>query len=105
MEDGYHSSLLPGLRSSTDAERLAEEIAFAVGRLTELGESPPGLYAVVADGVADVEERTWLAFLIAYLAPLESDDPFSEIERVRTAWASGEQPIARRRPDRPSGRA
>jgi hypothetical protein len=92
VEDGYHSRLLPGLRSSVDAERLAEEISFAADRLTELGESPQGLHAVVADGAADVEERTWLAFLIAYLAPLETDDPFSEIERVRTSWASGEQP-------------
>jgi hypothetical protein len=32
-EDGYHSVLVPGLKSSEDAERLAEEIAFAATRL------------------------------------------------------------------------
>jgi len=35
---------------------------------------------------------SWLAFLITYLCPLETEDPFSEIERVRTTWASGELP-------------
>ncbi len=38
------------------------------------------------------EERTWLAFLIAYLAPLESEEPFSGIAAVRTSWSSGEPP-------------
>ncbi|HEY5316700.1 MAG TPA: hypothetical protein VIJ20_01880, partial [Solirubrobacteraceae bacterium] len=28
-DDGFHSSLVPGLKSSVDAERLAEELAFA----------------------------------------------------------------------------
>lgn len=92
VEDGYHSSLLPGLRSSSDAERLADELAFAAARLAELEHAPRGLYAVVADASQDIEERTWLAFLIAYLGPLEGQDPFAEIERTRTSWASGELP-------------
>ena len=33
VEDGYRSSLVPGLKSSEDAERLAEEIAFSATRL------------------------------------------------------------------------
>jgi hypothetical protein len=81
-----------GLRSSEDAGRLAEEIAFADHRLRVLEHEPPGLYAEVADAAKDVEERSWLAFLIAYLCPLEADDPFTEIARVRTTWASGEVP-------------
>jgi hypothetical protein len=94
-EDGYHSGLLPGLRSSEDAERLTEELAFAAARLELLGRDPPGLYAeVAADG--DLEERTWLAFLIAYLCPLDDDDddddPFAAIARVRTPWAGGRLP-------------
>lgn len=88
VDDGYHSPLLPGLRSSADAERLAEELAFASTRLTGLQQSPPGLYAEVADPAGDVEERTWLTVLIAYLAPLEEPQPFAEIERVRTPWSS-----------------
>jgi hypothetical protein len=91
-EDGYRSSLTPGLRSSADADRLAQELAFAAGRLSRLESDPPGLYAAVAAGPEDIEERTWLAFLIAYLCPLEDNQPFAEIERVRTSWASGELP-------------
>src|SRR5437588_814454 len=91
-DDGYRNSLVLGLKSSVDAGRLAEEIAFAQHRLHVLEHEPPGLYAVVADTGPDVEERSWLAFLIAYLCPLEDEDPFTEIERVRTSWASGEVP-------------
>jgi len=120
-DDGYHSPLVIGLKSSEDALRLAEEIAFADHRLRTLEQDPPGLYRAVAEAGADVEERSWLAFLIAYLCPLEtagegdSDGegdrgrdgegdlggegggpgergPFAEIERVRTSWASGELP-------------
>jgi hypothetical protein len=90
-DDGYGSALLPGLRSSADAQRLAEELAFAQTRLNRLSQDPPGLYAEVAAS-GDVEERAWLAFLIAYLSPLDGDDPFSAISRVRTPWAGGELP-------------
>ena len=81
-----------GLRSSEDAGRLADEIAFAAHRLRVLEEVPPGLYREVAEPSGDLEERAWLAFLIAYLCPLDEDDPFAEIARVRTSWASGESP-------------
>jgi len=91
-EDGYRNALAIGLKSSADAARLAEELAFAEHRLGRLAHDPPGLYREVADEAAGVEERSWLAFLIAYLCPLEEADPFSEIERVRTSWASGELP-------------
>ena len=111
-DDGYRSPLVIGLKSSTDAQRLAEEIAFADHRLKTLERDPPGLYREVADTEVDAEERSWLAFLIAYLCPLGTagegdgqgdgavgegdgavgEDPFAEIERVRTSWASGEMP-------------
>jgi hypothetical protein len=90
-EDGYHSRLVPGLKSSAEAERLASELAFAETRLKRLSDEPPGLYAEVG-GSGDIEERTWLAFLIAYLCPLDGDDPFAAIRRVRTTWASGAEP-------------
>jgi hypothetical protein len=92
VDDGYRSTLVPGLRSSEDAEALAAELAFAAERLRVLERNPPGLYAVLADNEADIEERSWLAFLIAYLYPLQGDDPFSAIRAARTSWASGEQP-------------
>jgi hypothetical protein len=91
-DDGYQSSLLPGLRSSEDAERLADELAFAAMRLSLLERDPPGLYAEVAAAELDLEERTWLAFLIAYLCPLDDADPFAAIEHARTRWAGGEEP-------------
>ena len=90
-DDGYRSELVPGVRASADAERLGEQIAFAAGRLARLASEPPGLYAEVAAG-GDVEERAWLAFLIAYLCPLDGDDPFAGIGAVRTTWGSGELP-------------
>ena len=91
-DDGYSSRLVPGLRSSADAERLAEELAFGTARLARLEQDPPGLYAEVADSGQDVEERTWLAFLIAYVGPLDGEDPFRAIAAARTGWASGEEP-------------
>ena len=91
-DDGYRNALVVGLKSSADAGRLAEEIAFAEHRRSVLEHDPPGLYREVADPAGDVDERTWLAFLIAYLCPLEEEDPFAEIARVRTSWRSGETP-------------
>jgi hypothetical protein len=91
-DDGYEHELLPGLRSSVDVGRLADEIAFAAARLEELSAEPPGLYADVAKA-SDVEEAAWLAFLIAYLSPLEDDDPWAAIATARTSWASGELPM------------
>ncbi|HET9719805.1 MAG TPA: hypothetical protein VFP55_06995 [Solirubrobacteraceae bacterium] len=92
-DDGFRTALAPGLRSSADAERLADELAFAAGRLAVLETEPPGLYAEVADGAGDVEERAWLAFQIAYLSPLEdAEQPFAGIDAVRTSWASGALP-------------
>jgi hypothetical protein len=90
VADAYSHDLVPGLRSSVDARRLAEEIAFAATRLEVLATDPPGLYAEVA--LAEREEAAWLAFLIAYLSPLEDDEPFAAVERVRVPWATGEVP-------------
>jgi hypothetical protein len=90
-DDGYEHELLPGLRSSVDAVRLADEIAFSANRLDELAGDPPGLYADVAMA-SDVEEATWLAFLIAYLSPLNGADPWAGIAAARTTWSSGELP-------------
>jgi hypothetical protein len=91
-DDGYHCRLVPGLRSGAGAERLANELAFAVARLERLAVEPPGLYAEVADRGGDLEERTWLAFQIAYLGPLDDDAPFAGVAQARTTWASGELP-------------
>jgi hypothetical protein len=93
-DDGYRSPLVPGLRSSTEAGRFAEELAFAAGRLQALSERPPGLYAEVA-APSDLEERAWLAFLIAYLCPLDEVDPFAGVRDIRTAWNDPDLPDLR----------
>ncbi len=91
-EDGYRHRLVPGLKSSEDAERLAEELAFSAARLRLLSEDPPGLYAEVAAAESELEERTWLAFLLAYLCPLDADDPFAAVSGARVSWDSGHEP-------------
>jgi hypothetical protein len=100
-DDGYRSALVPGLRASADALRLAEEIAFSSGRLRTLEREPPGLYAEVrALAGRNLERATWACFLIAYLSPLEGDDPFAGIRLALAAApeldlgsASGEPPV------------
>jgi hypothetical protein len=91
-DDGYEHELVPGLRASADAARLADELAFSAARLDELASDPPGLYAeaALAD---DADEAAWLCFLISYLGPLEGlDDPFAAIAAARVPWSSGEVP-------------
>jgi Alpha-glutamyl/putrescinyl thymine pyrophosphorylase clade 3 len=90
-DDGFEHELVPGLRATADARRLADELAFAADRLDELATDPPGLYADVALA-GDREEAAWLAFLIALLSPVEGPEPFGAIARARTSWASGELP-------------
>ena len=97
-DDGYRSALVPGVRASADATRLAGEIAFSSGRLLALGTEPPGLYGEArALSCEDLERASWTCFLIAYLSPLQDeDDPFAGIRRVLdeapTLAADGELP-------------
>ena len=67
-EDGFRSKLVPGLKSSEDADRLAEEIAFAARRLdvmtlvasgAQRDDVDPVWLEIAADG--DMEARTTLA--------------------------------------------
>jgi len=62
-DDGYRNPLAPGLRATADAERLAGALAAATVRL-----EPPGPYPEIAD-VPDLEQATWLAFLLALASP------------------------------------
>ena len=89
-DDGFHSDLIPGVRASQDAERLAEEIAFACGRLLALAAAPPGLYERARElAPEDIGYATWMCFLIVYLSPLQGEDPFAGI---REALDGGEVP-------------
>jgi len=69
VEDGYRSQLLPGLKSSDDAARLAQELAFATRRLSLMeqvaaGDPAPGAPQVWREIAlpGDNEARTDLAF-------------------------------------------
>jgi Alpha-glutamyl/putrescinyl thymine pyrophosphorylase clade 3 len=91
-DDGYRSELVPGLRACADVLRLVEEIAFSSGRLLALAAEPPGLYGEVrALAGEDLERATWTCLLIAYLCPLEGEDPFAGI-RLALAAAPAELP-------------
>jgi hypothetical protein len=82
-DDGYDNQLVPGLRASADAARLAVELAFATARLRELQGDPPGLLAEVAT-LDDRDAAADLCFLVAYLSPLEGvEDPFVAIAAAR----------------------
>lgn len=93
QDDGYRCELVPGLRSSEDARRLAREICFANARLSALGAEPPSLYAE-ARHCGDVEQAGWMCFLAAYLSPTQGDEPFAGIREALLGcdWASGSVP-------------
>jgi Alpha-glutamyl/putrescinyl thymine pyrophosphorylase clade 3 len=100
QEDGYEHPLLPGLRSSADAARLAEEIAFASARLLRIHSAPPSLFNEIRTlaGDGQLERATWLCFLTVYLSPLQGDDPFAGVRLVleREGDGSGSGDAARR---------
>jgi hypothetical protein len=84
-DDGYRSPLAPGLRATADAERLAAALSAAAARL-----EPPGPYPEIA-AEPDLEEATWLAFLLALTGP---DAPTMQeaVRADRPSWASGDIP-------------
>jgi hypothetical protein len=97
QDDGYSCELVPGLHNSGDAQRLAEELAFAGGRLNLLSSAPPDLYGEVRQQES-WERATWMCFLTAYISPLQGEEPFNGIRRAlgtggeEVAWQVGELP-------------
>ena len=84
-DDGYRNPLVPGLRATADAERLATALAAAQARI-----EPPGPYPSVATE-PDLEEATWLAFLLALVGPGAPELQHALLD-ARPEWASGELP-------------
>jgi hypothetical protein len=84
-DDGYRNALVPGLRATSDAERLASALAWADARL-----APPGPHPAVA-AEPDVEEAIWLAFLLALPDP-GATDQHEAIVAAHPTWASAELP-------------
>ncbi len=89
-EDGYRSELVPGLRASADAARLASELAFSAARLGALAVDPPGAYGQAFEAAAGdgLEQASWSCFLLAYLCPAEGEHPFAGVEAVLAAAPS-----------------
>ena len=92
-DDGYRSPLAPGLRATADAERLAAALSAAAVRL-----EPPGPYPELAED-ADLEQASWLAFLLALAGP-EAPELQQALRAARPAWEDGvpeDLPSERRR--------
>jgi hypothetical protein len=73
-DDGWRSDLVPGVKATADAERLAVALTAAAARLDF-----PGPHPAVAEA-DDAESATWLAFLLALAGP---DNP--ELQAALTA--------------------
>lgn len=96
-EDGYRSPLVPGLRSSEDAERLAEELAFSAWRLGLMeqvtsGEAPlqaPEIWREIASP-GDVEARTRVAIAHVLNGPrgIHDDGRLEEALAGVEAWGA-----------------
>jgi hypothetical protein len=84
-DDGYRNALVPGLRATTDAERLASALAWADARLEF-----PGPHPAVAEEPVQ-EEAFWLAFLLT-LVPPQAHELHAAIVASRPAWTSAELP-------------
>jgi len=95
-DDGFSSELVPGIRASADAARLAAEIGFAGGRLLAMAVEPPGLYGEARTAAStDLERATWICLLTAYLSPLQDvEDPFAGIRRALAAMPRVDAPVA-----------
>jgi len=79
-DDGYRSELVPGVKATADAERLARALAAAVARLEY-----PGPFEEVA-AEPDPEEATWLAFLLALAGP-DAPELRAAVLAARPPWA------------------
>lgn len=92
-DDGYRNPLVPGLRATADAERLAAALAAGAERLV-----PPGPYPELADE-PDLEQASWLAFLIALAGP-EAPELQEALRAAAPKWGEGvpeDLPAERRR--------
>jgi hypothetical protein len=85
QDDGYRNALVPGLRATADAERLASALLIAAERL-----EPPGPYEAVATE-PDREQASWLAFLLVLVGP-DAPELQEAIAAAAPSFADGELP-------------
>jgi hypothetical protein len=84
-DDGYRNTLVPGLRATADAERLAGALLIGADRL-----EPPGPYEAVATE-PDRDQASWLAFLLALVGP-DAPQLQDAIVAAAPSFAAGEDP-------------
>lgn len=99
IDDGYRSELLPGLRSSADALRLAQELTIAEARLSAIGGPAAGPWALVGELAGQPASAFVAALVIAVASPdeaagsldtaskalitlLEYDSSLADLERI-----------------------
>jgi hypothetical protein len=85
QDDGYRNALVPGMRATADAERLAGALMIAAERL-----DPPGPYEAVATE-PDIEQASWLAFLLALVGP-DAPELQEAVVAAAPRYADGELP-------------
>jgi hypothetical protein len=85
QDDGYRNALVPGLRATADAERLAGALTAAADRL-----APPGPHEAVATE-PDAEQAAWLAFLLALVGP-DAPDAQAALVEAPPRWEDGAPP-------------
>jgi hypothetical protein len=97
VEDGYRSPLVPGLKSSEDAERLAEEIAYSAARLLLMEQIAAG---AAVEGVpeswlemaapGDASERTQMAISYVLAGPrgIDPGDRLDDTVAGIDAWSA-----------------
>lgn len=73
-DDGFRSELLPGVRSTADALRLAEELTAAEARLSSYGTEAAGPWALVADLAGEPHKAFAAALVVAVASPDTSAD-------------------------------
>ena len=78
-DDGYRHDLVPGVKATADAERLAACLAFAAARLEF-----PGPHPELAE--LEPEQATWLALLLSLADP----ELHPALIEARPAWPDGD---------------
>ena len=103
VDDGYEHDLVPGCAPPRTRARLAEELAFASRASSELRSDAARPVRRRSPRPSDLEEATWLAFLIAYVSPTEDEDALGR--RAGRRRAVGDRRAARARARRAAGPA
>ncbi|MDE3132462.1 MAG: hypothetical protein KGL15_00180 [Acidobacteriota bacterium] len=104
-EDGYRSPLVPGLKSSEDAERLAEEVAFAAWRLALMeqvaaGETvadvsvPAAWSEIAASGELEIRTENAIRLVLDGPRGIDSGDRRADVLAGIDAWSARQGSLA-----------